>query len=148
MGTSQKSAGQPSGGNGSKAPGPAQDLRPGLTVQELGWDTDVDDALRVQIEDAIDAGMIEEAEDAVDVVVLWWREEDGDVGDGLMDALTDLADDGRIWLLTPKVGRDGYVDPADISEAALTAGLAMTNTVGVSPEWSGSKLVRTKGDRR
>jgi hypothetical protein len=41
----------------------------------------------------------------VDAVVLWWRDEDGDLVDGLVDALTDLVGGGAIWLLTPKVGR-------------------------------------------
>lgn len=147
MSTSQQSSGEPEG-FGKGHPGPQQDLQPGEVVQELGWDEDVDESLREMIEAAVDGEMIEEAVEAVDVVVLWWRDDDGDVGDGLMDALTDLADDGRIWLLTPKVGREGHVDPADISEAAATAGLAMTSAVGVCADWSGSKLVRTKGTRR
>ena len=41
----------------------------------------------------------------VDAVVLWWRDEDGDLVDGLVDSLTDLVGGGAIWLLTPKVGR-------------------------------------------
>ncbi|NYI69894.1 hypothetical protein GGQ54_000454 [Naumannella cuiyingiana] len=146
MGTSQKSGDRPTGGKGPA--GPAHDLEPGQVVQELGWDSDVDEDLREQIESAIEGELIEDSVDAVDVVVLWWRDDDGDVGDGLMDALTDLTDDGRIWLLTPKVGRDNYVDPADIAEAAATAGLAMTSTIAVSGDWSASKLVRTKGARR
>ena len=32
-------------------------LTRGMVVQELGWDEDVDDGLRVEIEDAIDADM-------------------------------------------------------------------------------------------
>ena len=60
--------------------------------------------------------------DVVDAVILWWREDDGDLVDGLVDSLTDLADGGAIWLMTPKVGRPDYVDASDISEAAPTAG--------------------------
>ena len=59
----------------------------------------------------------------VDAVLLWWRDEDGDLVDGLVDALTDLVGGGAIWLLTPKVGRPNAVDPADIAEAAPIAGL-------------------------
>ena len=33
-------------------------LGPGMTVQELGWDEDVDDALRIQLENAIDRWLI------------------------------------------------------------------------------------------
>ncbi|OYO17278.1 hypothetical protein CGZ93_17100 [Enemella dayhoffiae] len=119
-----------------------------MAVQELGWDDDVDDGLRIAVEDAIDAEMVEEAMEAVDVVLLWWREDDGDLVDGLVDALTDLADKGWVWLLTPKVGRDGHVDPSDIAEAATTAGLSQTSTAQVSGDWAASKLVRPKGSRR
>ena len=67
--------------------------------------------------------------DVVDVVLMWWREEDGDLVDALVDALTPLADGGYIWLLTPKAGRPGHVEPSDIGEAAPTAGLAQTSSV-------------------
>jgi hypothetical protein len=117
-------------------------------VQEIGWDSDVDDDLRVQVEDAIDGELVEEALEAVDVVLLWWRDDDGDLVDGLFDAMTDLADSGYIWLMTPKVGREGYLDAADIAEAAVTAGLAQTITARVSADWSASKLVRPRGVRR
>ena len=123
-------------------------LVPGQVVQELGWDDDVDDDLRVAVEDTIDAELVEEAMEAADVVLLWWRDDDGDLVDGLVDALTDLGDQGTIWLMTPKVGRDGYVDATDISEAAVTAGLSLTNGAGVSADWAANKLVRPKGSRR
>ncbi len=124
-------------------------LTPGQVVQELGWDSDVDDDLRVAIEDAIDGELIEEADEAVDVVLLWWREGDGDlVDDGLVESLHDLTGTGHIWLMTPKVGRAGYVDASDISEAAITAGLAQTVSVSVSSDWAATKLVRPRGSRR
>ena len=123
-------------------------LSPGLVVQELGWDNDADDDVRVMVEDAIDGEMVEDAVEAVDLVLLWWRDEDGDLGDGLMEALTDLTDSGYIWLMTPKVGRSGYIDAADIAEAAVAAGLALTTSAAVSPNWSATKLVRPRGTRR
>lgn len=123
-------------------------LSQGLVVQELGWDEDVDDDVRILVEDAIDAELVEEAVEAVDVVLLWWREGDGDLVDGLVDGLTDLTDAGYIWLMTPKVGRDGYVDAADLAEAAVTAGLALTNSVSVSSDWAATRLVRPKSSRR
>lgn len=123
-------------------------LTTGLVVQELGWDSDADDEVRVLVEDAIDAELIEEAVEAVDVVLLWWRDEDGDLIDGLVDALTDLTDTGYIWLMTPKVGRDGYVDPTDLAEAAVTAGLSQTTSVSVSEDWAATKMVRPKSGRR
>lgn len=123
-------------------------LKPGMVVQELGWDDDVDQDLRVALEDAIDGELIEEAMEAVDLALLWWREEDGDLVDGLVDALTDLDDQGSILLMTPKVGRDGHVDAADISEAALTAGLTLTNGQPMSPDWAVNRLVRPRSARR
>ena len=130
------------------SPALAMGLRPGVVVQELGWDSDVDEDLRAAIMDAIDSDLTYEAVDAVDAVLLWWRDSDGDIVDGLVDALTDLATTGHIWLLTPKVGRDGYLAPTDLAEAALTAGLALANPVAVSSFWQGQKLVRPKAGRR
>ena len=40
-------------------------LSRGLVVQELGWDEDVDDDVRLMIEDAIDGELVEEAMEAV-----------------------------------------------------------------------------------
>jgi hypothetical protein len=123
-------------------------FEPGVVVQELGWDSDVDEQLRDEIMDLLGEEFVYEALEAVDVVLLWWRAEDGDLADGLVDALTDLADHGRVWLLTPKVGRDGYVVPTELAEAALTAGLALANPATVSADWQAHKLVRPKGIRR
>ena len=120
-------------------------LKPGMTVQELGWDEDVDDELRVALEDAIDADLVDgDHGDVVDAVVLWWRAQDGDLVDALVDALTDLVGGGAIWLLTPKVGRPGAIDPADIAEAAPIAGLAQTTTAAVSKEWAATRLLAPK----
>jgi hypothetical protein len=123
-------------------------LSKGLVVEELGWDEDVDEDLRDAIMDAIDGDLIEESDSAVDAVLQWWRLDDGDIVDGLVDALTDLADTGVIWLLTPKHGRPGHVPQADVAEGAVTAGLALTTTATVSADWAAHKLVRPKGPRR
>jgi hypothetical protein len=123
-------------------------LSPGMVVQELGWDEDVDDNLRVQIEDSIDADMVDgDYGNVVDAVLLWWRDDDGDLVDALVDSLTDLVGGGAIWLLTPKVGRPQAVDPADVAEAAPVAGLSTTTTLPISPDWSATKLVAPKGPR-
>jgi hypothetical protein len=120
-------------------------LSKGMVVQELGWDSDADDQLRMAIEDAIDADPVDgDYGNVVDAVLLWWREDDGDLVDGLVDALTDLVGGGSIWLLTPKVGRPGAVDPTDIAEAAPVAGLAQTTTAAVSTAWSATRLVTPK----
>lgn len=121
-------------------------LKSGMVVQELGWDEDVDDTVRVSVEDAIDADLVDgEHGDVVDVVMLWWRDSDGDLVDALVDSLTDLAGGGQIWLLTPKVGRPGAVEAADIAEAAPIAGLSTTTTLPVGADWAATKLVAAKG---
>ena len=120
-------------------------LKTGMVVQELGWDEDVDDALRVQIEDTIDADMVDgDYGNVVDCVLLWWRDNDGDLVDALVDSLTDLVAGGEIWLLTPKVGRPAAVDPSDVAEAAPVAGLSTTTTAPVSQDWSATRLVAPK----
>lgn len=124
-------------------------LKPGQAVQELGWDSDVDDSLRTSIEDVTGSAMVDgEHGDVVDAVVLWWRDGDGDLVDALVDALTDLAEGGAVHLLTPKVGRDGHVDPADVAEAAPVAGLSTTTTQAAGPDWSATRLATPRSSRR
>jgi hypothetical protein len=139
-----------SAGRSDQRDGPAQRLgvQSGQVVQELGWDEDCDDDLRAAIEDVtgselVDVGIGEVA----DVVLLWWRDGDGDLVDALVDAKTDLSESGVVWLLTPKVGRTGYVDPSDVTDAAPTAGLSTTTTVSAAADWSGIKLVVPRGPR-
>jgi len=120
-------------------------IEPGMIVQEIGWDEDVDDDVRAEIEERIGSDLLDEdADDVVDVVLLWWREEDGDLVDALMDAMGPLADNGVIWVLTPKTGRDGHVEPSEIAEAVPTAGLSQTSSVSVGPDWSATRLVSSK----
>ena len=136
------------GGADTQSAGARLGLKAGMVVQELGWDEDVDDTLRVQIEDTIDGDLVDgDYGNVVDSVVLWWRDEDGDLVDALVDSLTDLVGGGVIWLLTPKVGRPGAVDAADIAEAAPIAGLATTTTAGVSKDWTATRLVAPKHPR-
>jgi hypothetical protein len=117
-------------------------MRPGLAVQELGYDDDVDHDLREAVEDVVGSELLDEdAQEVVDVVLLWWREDDGDLVDALVDALVSLADDGVVWLLTPKAGRPGHVQPSDVEEAAPTAGLHLTSTVSPSKDWVAVRLV-------
>src|SRR3954468_8502524 len=96
-------------------------IKPGMVVQELGWDEDADEDLRDAIIELSGSEMVDEDTDEVaDVVLLWWREDDGDLFDALTDALTSLADDGVVWLLVPKSGRPGHVEPGDVTEVAPT----------------------------
>jgi hypothetical protein len=127
-------------------------LKRDMLVMEIGYDQDVDQALRDGIEDACGQQLLDEdSDEVVDVVLIWFREDDGDLTDLLVDAIGPLADDGVIWLLTPKRGRPGHVEASDISEAASVAGLSETSIVTISGEWSGSRLVGRKsggGSRR
>lgn len=134
----------PSAGDASQV-GDRLGIKPGMVVQELGWDEDVDDAVRVALEDAIDSDLVDgDYGDVVDAVILWWRDGDGDLVDALVDSLTDLVGGGAIWLLCPKVGRTNSVDPSEVAEAAPIAGLSTTTTVAVSADWSATKLVAPK----
>jgi hypothetical protein len=113
-------------------------------IQELGWDEDTDDDIRAEVEDASGAELLDEdADEVIDVVLLWWRDGDGDLVDALMDAITPLADDGIIWVLTPKTGKPGHVMPAEIAESAPTAGLMQTSSANLG-DWSASRLVQPK----
>lgn len=120
-------------------------VEPGMVVQELGWDTDVDEAVRDAVEErAGDDLLDEDAVDVVDLVLMWWREGDGDLVDALVDAGGPLAESGVIWVLTPKTGRPGHVEPSEIAEAAPTAGLSQTSNVSVGDTWAGARLVAPK----
>ncbi|MGH8861017.1 MAG: DUF3052 domain-containing protein [Jatrophihabitantaceae bacterium] len=125
-------------------------LKAAMYVMEIGYDDDVDQELRDQIQGHTGEDLVgEDSDEVVDVVLIWYREGDGDLTDLLVDAIGPLADDGMIWLLTPKRGRDGSVEASDISEAAAVAGLSETTIVIVSQDWSGNRLVgRRSGGKR
>ncbi|MEU6536728.1 DUF3052 domain-containing protein [Streptomyces sp. NPDC047000] len=120
-------------------------FQPGQVVQEIGYDDDADQELREAIEETIGSDLVDEDyDDVADAVVLWFRDEDGDLTDVLVDATTYIEEGGAILLLTPKTGRSGYVEPSDISEASTTAGLSASKSVSVGKDWSGSRLVTPK----
>lgn len=112
-------------------------------VQELGWEADVDDVVRDQIEEVIGSGLEDDDYDGVvDAVVLWWRNGDGDLIDDCVDALTNLADKGFVVLLVPGAGHPDHVDASDISEAARTAGLKAGTSTRAGDDWIATKLVQ------
>ena len=124
-------------------------VKAGHLVQEFGYDDDVDHELRGMIEGHIGSELLDEdVDDVVDVVLYWWRDGDGDLVDSLMDALTNLGDGGVIWLLTPKSGRRGHVEPSEIEDAAPTAGLHATSTISATGDWTGTRLVSPRSGRR
>jgi hypothetical protein len=120
-------------------------IESGMVVGEIGWDEDVDDDVRAAVEERSGSELLDEdADDVLDVVLLWWRDDDGDLVDALVDAITGLGEDGVIWVLTPKTGRDGHVEPSEIAEAVPTAGLAQTSNINVGTDWIGVRLVSPK----
>ncbi|EST23992.1 DUF3052 domain-containing protein [Streptomyces roseochromogenus] len=120
-------------------------FQPDQVVQEIGYDDDVDQDLRESIEEAIGNELMDEDyDDVADAVLLWFRDDDGDLTDALVDAIGYLEEGGQILLLTPKTGRDGYIEPSDISDAAQTAGLSQTKSVSVGKDWNGSRLSTPK----
>lgn len=133
---------------GGRSPAERLGIQPGLVVQELGYDEDCDEELRESVIERSGGDFVdEESDEVVDVVLLWWREDDGDMVDALVDAIGPLADNGVIWLLTPKAGRSGHVEASDVSEAAPTAGLQQTSTVSAGKDWSGARLTTPRGSR-
>jgi hypothetical protein len=120
-------------------------LKPGMIVMESGFDDDADEELRADVAQQIGDEMVDEdTDEVVDVVLLWYRDGDGDLTDTLVDTISPLADDGYIWLLTPKRGRDDYVEPSDIAEAASIAGLSQTSIVTIGNDWAAARLVGRK----
>mgnify|MGYP001063752956 CR=1 FL=1 len=121
----------------------------GELILEVGYGSDSDDVLRSEIAAMTGTELIEgQTTEVVDAVILWWRDGDGDLVDELMDALTYLSETGPIWVLTPKVGRDGHVEPSDIQDAAPIAGLSQTSTLAVANDWTATRLVARKAGKR
>ncbi len=120
-------------------------MKKGDLILEVGCDESSDVGLREQIR-AITGNdfLTNNSQEVVDAVMIWWRDGDGDLVDELMDSLTYLSERGAVWVLTPKVGREGHVEPSDIQDAAPIAGLSQTSTLSVAPDWSASRLVARK----
>ncbi len=116
-------------------------FQPGFVVQEFGWADDVDDDLREAIEDLTDNELADEDfDDIADGAIVWYRDEDGDLVDLLVDVQAALEDGAAIWMFFPKPGRDGHVDHNEIQEAAQLAGMNATSTFSIADDWSATKL--------
>ncbi|MFF4378738.1 DUF3052 domain-containing protein [Kitasatospora sp. NPDC001547] len=124
----------------------------GQIIQELGYDDDTDQELRDGIEELTGTDLVDEDyDDVADAVLLWHRDDDGDLTDALVDALEYLAEGGLIWLMTPKTGRDGHIEASDISDAAKTAGLSQTSSINIVKDWAATRLATkstAKGGKR
>ena len=124
-------------------------IQSGYLVLERGFGSDCDEAIRSEISAATGSDLLDEnSQEVVDAVITWWREDDGDLIDELVDCLTYLSESGPIWLLTPKVSRPGHVEPSDIQDAAQTAGLSLTSTIPASKDWTATRLVARKSGRK
>ncbi|WP_419994629.1 DUF3052 domain-containing protein [Streptomyces boninensis] len=125
-------------------------FKSGQVVQEIGYDeSDADQELRDQVEETIGQALVDEDyDDVADAVLLWFRDDDGDLTDSLVDNLQYLEEGGHIVLLTPKTGREGYVEASEISEAVKTAGLTSSKSVSAGKDWTGSRLATPKTARR
>lgn len=122
-------------------------LAPDAVVQIVGWDGDCDEELLAAVADHVHEVVMSDAEDVVDGVLVWWRDEDGDLADGLLDALSMLADEGMVWLFTPRPGRPGHMPGSDVKEAVQVAGLQVTSSISVGSNWQAARLTAPKGGR-
>lgn len=124
----------------------------GQIIQELGYDDDTDQELRERIEELTGTDLVDEDyDDVADAVLLWHRDDDGDLTDALVDALEYLAEGGLIWLMTPKTGRDGHIEASEINDAAKTAGLSQTSSINIVKDWAATRLATkstAKGAKR
>ncbi len=123
-------------------------FEPGQVVQEVGWDEDTDDDLRLAIEERVGSPL--EDEDftgEVDVALLWWRRDDGDLADALVDLVVMLSDGGFVLLLTPTPRTGNAVDAAEVEEAASTAGLHASASFAAAAEWRAVRLVAPKASK-
>lgn len=119
-------------------------FKAGQVIQEFGYDDDVDFDFRSAVE-AVSGESLEgeEYNYVSDAALVWWRDDDGDSTD-LTDIITDsmvtLDDGGAVWVLIPKTGREGHVPPAEVEEAAATAGMNTTSNLDPGGDWLAFRL--------
>ncbi|CAB4923874.1 unannotated protein [freshwater metagenome] len=124
-------------------------MKKGDLILEVGRREDCDIKFRDELSAITGTQFLDGlTQEVVDAVIIWWRDGDGDLVDELMDSLTYLSASGAIWVLTPKVNRDGHVEPSDIQDAAPTAGLSQTSTISVASDWTATRLVARKASKR
>ena len=124
-------------------------FKKGDLILEVGHGGESDSTVRDSICSITGTDFLDgQSQEVVDAVIIWWRDGDGDLVDELMDALTYLSQSGVIWVLTPKVGRRGHVEPSDVQDAAPIAGLSQTSTLSIATDWTATHLVARKANRR
>jgi hypothetical protein len=122
---------------------------PKQVVQEYGYDSDVDDEFRFAVEDLVGSEL--EDEDytgAADAALLWWRSEDGDLADGLVDVIGTLSEGGFVIVLTPRPGLPGSVDVSDLDEAAQSTGFHTAGRTSVGGDWTATRVVARRAHSR
>ncbi len=134
--------------DGVRSPADRFGIEPDMVVMEMGYDDDVDEDLRDALAELVGELEDEDTDEVVDAVLLWYRDGDGDLFDLLTNALGPLADSGVVWLLTPKAGRDGHVEPSEVTESSQTAGLQQTSTVNAGKDWTAARLVSPRGAKK
>jgi hypothetical protein len=113
----------------------------GQVVQEFGYDEDAAVDLRADLEERVEVDLVgEDYDDVTDGALVWYRADDDDLSDILMDALGGLDDNGPVWVLTPKAGRPGHVPPSDVEDAASTCGMHVISTFAAAADWSATRL--------
>ena len=125
--------------------------RLGLTsdavVQVVGWDDDCDGDFLAALSSQVSELVMTDASDVVDGVLVWWREDDGDLADGLLDGLSMLSHEGVVWLFNPRPGRFGHMSGSDVKEAVQVAGLQITSSISVGSDWQAARLTTPKSGR-
>lgn len=116
-------------------------------MQVVGWDDDCDEEFLDAVTGTVSEVVMGDAGEVVDGILVWWRADDGDLADGLLDALSMLADNGVVWLLTPRPGRSGHMGGSDVKEAVQVAGLKATSSISVGADWQAARLTSPKSGR-
>lgn len=126
-------------------------IEPGMVVQTRNWGlgTACLDGVRAVLERHRGGELLDEsADEIIDVVLLCWREGDGegagegedDLVDALMDAMGNLDDVGWIWLITPEAGHGGQLASDELAEAVPAAGLVRTGGHSLGDGWRAIRL--------
>ncbi|MFH9737684.1 DUF3052 family protein [Streptomyces roseolus] len=115
-------------------------LTAGRAVREFGADDDTDDAIRDDVRLVTGRELLDDtSEEAADAVLWWWREGDGDLASELVYGVGPLAEDGAIWVLTPRQGKPGRVPAEEMAELAGDARLRLHGVVPLGG-WTGYHL--------
>ncbi|GAB3477004.1 DUF3052 family protein [Nocardiopsis coralliicola] len=123
-------------------------IEPGQTVQEAGGGGDVDHGLREAVEARSGSELVDADDGSItDVALLWFRQDDGDLADALIDAIVSVGGSGTVWLLIPGAEDEGHVPPEDVAGAVRDAGLVQTASSSASAAWSGYGLTASPAFR-